>query len=145
MAVDASTTLSGCMQVVHEMFYALDISDYERLVCLFEPEGSLLRQGEYLKGRLHIMQAMKKRSPTQRTRHVISNGFIESHSLGLTHLVAYMTTYRFDDGSAPTGHVAISGPFRMSIVHAAMRPINDEWQIAAMTFTPEFDFTKDSH
>ena len=145
MTSDTSTVLSGCMQVVHEMFYALDISDYERLVCLFEPDGSLLRQGEYLKGRPHIMQAMKKRSPTQRTRHVISNGFIETRSSGLTHLVAYMTAYRFDDGSAHTGPVAISSPFRMSIVHAAMRLKGDEWQISAMTFTPEFDFTRDSH
>ena len=140
MTEDMGTVLSGCMQVVHEMFHALDVSDYPRLVSLFEPEGSLLRQGELLKSRSQIMQAMQKRSVTQRTRHVISNGFIASRALGRTHLVAYMTAYRFDDGTAHTGPVAISSPFRLSIVHAAMRLNEDKWQIETMTFTPEFDF-----
>ena len=132
------------MQVVHEMFYALDTSDYERLVHLFEPDGSLLRQGELLKGRQHITRAMQKRSTTQRIRHVISNGFIESQASDLTHLVAYMTAYRFDDGAVHTGPVVISRAFRISVVHAAMRPVENTWQIAAMTFTPEFEFTTDS-
>ena len=145
MTETMGTVLSGCMQVVHEMFYALDVSDYARLVSLFEPDGSLLRQGEFLKGRPQIMQAMNKRSATQRTRHVISNGFIESCDSGCTRLVAYMTAYRFDDGTARTGPVAINRPFRMSIVHAAMRLKEDKWQIEAMTFTPEFDFVKDAN
>lgn len=144
MTADMSKALSGCMQVVHEMFYALDTSDYERLVHLFEPDGSLLRQGELLTGRQHIIQAMQKRSTTQRIRHVISNGFIESRASDLAHLVAYMTAYRFDDGSVHTGPVVISRAFRISVVHAAMRPVENTWQIAAMTFTPEFEFATDS-
>ncbi len=144
MDADVSKALSGCLQVVHEMFYALDTSDYERLMHLFEPDGSLLRQGELLKGRQNITLAMQKRSTTQRIRHVISNGFIESQALDLTHLVAYMTVYRFDDGAVHTGPVAISRAFRISVVHAAMRPVEKTWQIAAMTFTPEFEFMTDS-
>jgi hypothetical protein len=144
MTEDVGTVLSGCMQVVHEMFYALDVSDYQRLVCLFEADGSLLRQGELLQGRQHIMQAMKKRSATQRTRHVISNGFIEPHASGFQHLVAHMTAYRFDDGALHDGSIAISRPLRMSIVHATMVQIESAWQIAEMTFTPEFEFVSDA-
>lgn len=144
MAGDVGTVLSGCMQVIHEMFYALDNSDYQRLVSLFEPHASLLRQGELLKGRQHILQAMKKRAATQRTRHVISNGFIESHAPGFQHLVAYMTAYRFDDGTPHEGPVAISRPFRISIVHATMVQVGSAWQIKEMTFTPEFEFVSDA-
>ena len=144
MTENIGTVLSGCMQVVHEMFYALDVSDYARLVSLFEPDGSLLRQGELLKGRQDITQAMNKRSATQRTRHVISNGFVESHASGLQHLVAYMTAYRFDDGALHEGSVAISRPLRISIVHASMVQTENSWRIARMTFTPEFEFVSDA-
>ena len=144
MTADVGLALSGCSQVMHEMFHALDTANYERLVKTFVPDGTLLRQGELLQGRNQIMNAMQKRSTTQRIRHVISNTFIDSQALGLTHLVAYMTAYRFDDGTVHTEPVAISRPFRMSIVHAAMRPVNDSWQFVALTFTPEFDFASDA-
>ncbi len=145
MTAEVDLALSGCTQVMHEMFHALDTANYERLVNTFEPDGTLLRQGELLQGRNQIMNAMQKRSTTQRIRHVISNTFIDSQAAGLMHLVAYMTAYRFDDGTLHTGPVAISRPFRMSIVHASMRPQDDSWQIAAMTFTPEFDFASDAN
>ncbi len=145
MTAEVDLALSGCTQVMHEMFHALDTANYERLVKTFEPDGTLLRQGELLQGRNQIMNAMQKRSTTQRIRHVISNTFIDSQAAGLMHLVAYMTAYRFDDGTLHTGPVAISRPFRMSIVHASMRPQDDSWQIAAMTFTPEFDFASDAN
>ena len=145
MTAEVDLALSGCTQVMHEMFHALDTANYERLVKTFVPDGTLLRQGELLQGRNQIMNAMQKRSTTQRIRHVISNTFIDSQAAGLMHLVAYMTAYRFDDGTLHTGPVAISRPFRMSIVHASMRPQDDSWQIAAMTFTPEFDFASDAN
>ncbi len=144
MTVDAGMALSGCMQVTHQMFYFLDESNYERLAALFTPDGTLHRQGELLIGRDQIMQAMSKRSTTQRIRHVISNAFIESQSLNLTHVVAYMTAYRFDDGALHSGPVEISRPFRMSIVRAAMRQTENAWQITEMTFTPEFEFASDA-
>ena len=143
MTLDLSLELSGCMQTTYQMFYCLDESRYDHLVALFLPAGTLYRQGELLTGRDQIMQAMTKRSTTQRIRHVISNLFIESQSLGLTHVVAYMTAYRFDDGTLHEGMVAISRPFRMSIVRALMTPIDNIWKIAAMTFTPEFEFAND--
>ena len=144
MTVNASLALSGCMQTTHEMFYCLDESRYDRLVGHFLPGGTLFRQGELLTGHAQIMQAMVKRSSTQRIRHVISNGFIESQAEGLTHVVAYMTAYRFDDGTLRSGPVEISRPFRVSIVRAALQPTGDAWKIASMAFSTEFEFAGDA-
>lgn len=144
MTVDAAIALPGCMQVMHQMFYCLDESKYEDLVALFTPGGALHRRGELLVGRDEIMRAMSKRSTTQRIRHVISNGFIESQSLDQIHLVAYMVAYRFDDGALHTGPVEISRPLRMSVVRAAMRQTDGAWKIDEMTFTPEFEFVSDA-
>lgn len=144
MTIDTSHVLSGCMQTTHEMFYYLDESRYAQLVALFMPQGTLHRQGELLSGHEQIMQAMVKRSITQRIRHVISNGFVESQAAGLTHVVAYMTAYRFDDGTPRSGPVEISRPFRMSIVRAALQPADKTWKIASMAFSTEFEFAGDA-
>ena len=141
MTLNAATALPGCMQVTHQMFYFLDESKYEPLVELFTPNGTLYRQGELLVGRGPIMQAMLKRSTTQRIRHVISNGFVESLAAGLAHVVAYMTAYRFDDGALHSGPVEISRPLRISIVRAALLQTDGDWKITEMSFTPEFDFS----
>ena len=144
MTPDTSTALFACTQVTHQMFYFLDESRYEPLVALFSENGTLFRQGELLVGRDKIMQAMLKRSTTQRIRHVISNTLIESQSPGLANVVAYMMAYRFDDGAPHIGAVEINRPFRMSIVRATMRQTQNAWQITEMTFTPEFDFVSES-
>lgn len=136
--------LPECTQVTHQMFNFLDESKYEQLVALFAPNGTLYRQGELLVGHDQILLAMSKRSPTQRTRHVISNAFIESQSQDVTRLVAYMTVYRFDDGVLHKGPVEISRPFRMSVVRASMRQTGGVWKIVEMTFTTEFEFVSDA-
>ena len=79
-----------------------------------------------------------------RIRHVISNGFIESQTAGLVHVVAYMTAYRFDDGTPRSGPVEISRPFRMSIVRASLQQTDNTWKIASMAFSTEFEFTGDT-
>jgi hypothetical protein len=144
MTIDVTLSLPGCTQVMHRLFYFLDESKYEDLVALFLPEGTLFRQGVLLAGREQIMQAMSKRSATQRIRHVISNAFIEAQSRGMVHMVAYMVAYRFDDGALRKGPVEISRPFRMSLVRAAMREADGVWHIAEMSFTPEFEFASDA-
>jgi SnoaL-like domain len=136
----ASIALPACLQVTHQLFYFLDESRYRELAGLFAPDGRWQRQGELLVGRDQILQAMLKRPATQRTRHVITNGFIESQSDARVHLVAYMVAYRFDDGQTHAGPVQISRPFRMSVVRAVMRQAKENWEIADMSFKPEFEF-----
>ena len=140
MTIDAALAMPESMQVIHQLFYFLDQSKYEDLVGLFTPDGTLFRQGDLLTGREQIMQAMLKRSVTQRTRHVISNAFIESQSHDLVDLVAYMTAYRFDDGTLHTGPVKISQPLRLAVVRASMHQTDGAWRVASMIFIPEFEF-----
>ena len=142
----AAMSLPECMQVTHQLFYFLDESKYHDLVSLFTSNGTWHRQGELLSGREQIMQALVKRSTTQRIRHVITNGFIESQSQSLeqTQIVAYMLAYRFDDGALHTGPVEISRPLRMSVVRASLRQSDGGWKVAEMTLTPEFEFVSDA-
>ena len=143
MTPAAAMSLPECMQVTHQLFYFLDESKYHDLVSLFTANGTWHRQGELLSGREQIMQALLKRSTTQRIRHVISNGFIESQSLEQIQMVAYMLAYRFDDGALHTGPVEISRPLRMSVVRASLRQSEGGWKVAEMTLTPEFEFVRD--
>ena len=113
-------------------------------LCQFVPNGSWQRQGETLHRRDQIMQAMLKRSVTQRIRHIVTDGFIEAHSPAGAALVAYMPAYRFDDGTLHTGPVEIARPLRMSVLRAAMKQTEGGWKVAAMTLTPEFEFVADN-
>jgi SnoaL-like domain len=141
---EATTLLPACMQVMHQLFYFLDQFRYQDLAGLFLPEGTLLRQGQLLVGRESIVEALSKRSATQRIRHVISNAFIESESPERVQLVAYMLAYHFDNGVLPTGPADISRPYRMSTVRAAMCQSGGAWSIAEMTFRTEFNFLSDT-
>lgn len=144
MTTPAGALLPECTQLIHQLFYFLDQSDYERLVALFRENGILQRQGEVLHGPAQIMQAMKKRSTTQQIRHVISNVFIESQSAAQVHVVAYMVAYRFDDGSVRTGPADICRPFRMSVVRATLQETQETLKIADMLFTTQFNFASDA-
>ena len=144
MTNPASLLLPECTQLIHQLFYFLDQSDYEQLVALFRENGILHRQGEVLHGPARIMQAMKKRSATQQIRHVISNVFIESQSAAQVDVVAYMVAYRFDDGSVRTGPADIRQPFRMSVVRATLQATQETLKIAEMSFNTQFNFANDA-
>jgi hypothetical protein len=141
---DATMALPGCWQVTHQLYYFLDESRSGNLVALFTPSGSLFRQGELLIGHGEIMQAMLNRSTTQRIRHVISNGVIESQAQGCVNLVAYMTAYCFDDGRRHPGLVALSRLLRLSLVRVALQPTDEGWKITEISFTTEFEFVGDA-
>ena len=141
---DVSTVLPGCMQVTNQLFHFLDQSNYEGLVGLFVPNGSWQRQGETLHARDQIMQAMLKRSVTQRIRHIVTNGFIAAHSPAGAAPLPYMLAYCFDDGTLHTGPVEIARPLRMSVLRAAMKQTEGGWKVAVMTLTPEFEFVADN-
>lgn len=136
--------LPECTQLTHQLFFCLDEAKYEQLVSLFEDKGVWHRQGEVLAGHAQILEAMAKRPLTQRIRHVVTNCFIESQSHGAANLVAYMTAYRFDDGTIRTGPAEISRPLRMALVRASMRQSGDTWKIVELSLTPEFEFVSEA-
>ena len=137
------SALEASTQLIHQLFYFLDESNYTELLKLFTPDGRWIRQGEDCSGHQHIMQSLMKRSTTQRIRHVISNTFLPSQTATRATLTAYMTAYRFDDGSHKTGPVTISRPFRLSVVHARLVVVDDHWRVAELAHPSEFEFAHD--
>ncbi len=144
MSHSPESTLSASTQLIHQLFYFLDEADYPKLVELFTPQGTWKRQGELLAGHPHILQALSKRPTTQRIRHVISNTFLSTSKATSASLTAYMTAYRFDNGSHTTGSVNISRPFRLSVVHAKLETVDGSWRVAELDLVPEFEFAADS-
>ena len=138
------SALSASTQLIHQLFYFLDQADYPKLAALFSPQGTWKRQGELLVGHAQILHALSKRPTTQRIRHVISNTFISATEPASATLTAYMTAYRFDNGSHTSGSVTISRPFRLSVVHAKLEVTNGGWRVAELDLVPEFEFSADS-
>ena len=144
MSLSPESTLNASTQLIHQLFYFLDEADYPKLVALFTPQGTWKRQGELLAGHAQILNALAKRPTTQRIRHVISNTFLSASEAASATLIAYMTAYRFDDGSQTTGSVTISRPFRLSVVHAKLEVTDGGWRVAELDLVPEFEFAADS-
>jgi hypothetical protein len=144
LSLSPESTLSASTQLIHQLFYFLDEADYPKLAALFTPQGAWKRQGELLSGHAQILQALSKRPTTQRIRHVISNTFLSASEPSTVTLTAYMTAYRFDDGSHQTGSVTISRPFRLSVVHAKLEVTDGGWRVTELDLVPEFEFAADS-
>ncbi len=144
MSLSPESTLNASTQLIHQLFYFLDEADYPKLAALFTPQGTWKRQGEILAGHAQILNALSKRPTTQRIRHVISNTFLSASEPASATLTAYMTAYRFDDGTKKLGSVTISRPFRLSVVHAKLEVTDGGWRVAELDLVPEFEFTADS-
>jgi hypothetical protein len=130
------------LQLTHRFFYFLDESRYAEVVAAFGEDGIWHRQGKVLKGRSQIMAAMQERSPTLRTRHVISNAFFSESDDRSATLIAYMTGYRFDDGTDSKPPYKVDGPFRFNLVKIRFVRQGSQWRMAEQWGTPELEFTQ---
>jgi hypothetical protein len=129
-------------QLTHRFYYYLDENRYADLVATFRDDGVWHRQGKALKGHAQILAAMQERPRTMRTRHVITNAFLSEADSNSATLIAYMTAYRFDDGSERKPPYPIERPFRFNLVKIRFARERGEWRMAEQWGTPEFDFTK---
>jgi hypothetical protein len=132
--------LDELAQLTYRFYYLLDESRYAELVATFRDDGVWHRQGKTLKGHAQILAAMRERPPTQRTRHVISNAFLSEADTNSATLVAYMTAYRFDDGTVRQPPYPIEGPFRFNLLKIRFVREAGAWRIAEQWGTPEFEF-----
>jgi hypothetical protein len=129
-------------QLTHRFYYYLDENRYADLVAAFRDDGVWHRQGKALKGHAQILAAMQERPSSMRTRHVITNAFLSDTESNSATLIAYMTAYRFDDGSERKPPYPIDGPFRLNLVKIRFVSDRGQWRIAEQWGTPEFDFAK---
>jgi hypothetical protein len=89
---------------------AIDFRDYHALIELFTPDGSL-DVGEPLHGRDAIWAALMQRPDELRSRHVISNVFIEALNADTARGVSYLTLYRHHgEASVRHGPAPLTGP-----------------------------------
>ena len=137
-----TTAFEELQQLTNRFYYDLDENRYADLVAAFREDGVWHRQGKALKGHAQILDAMKERPRTMRTRHVITNAFLSESDSNNATLIAYMTAYRFDDGSERKPPYPIDGPFRINLVKIRFVRERGEWRMAEQWGTPEFDFTK---
>jgi hypothetical protein len=128
------------LQITHRFYYYLDERRYEDLVALMREDCVWHRQGKVLKGRGMVMEAMHQRPASQIIRHVITNVFLEREGAGDADLVAYLTAYRYDDGSARKPPVTIEAPFRFLLVRKRFERVDGRWLIAQSAGTTEFEF-----
>jgi hypothetical protein len=91
----------------------LDFKEYEQFVELFAPDGELKLAGRPVIGHENLTKAMAMRSDSLRSRHVLTNIYInvidEDHAEG----ISYLTLYRHeggDLGSDDEGPREITGP-----------------------------------
>jgi ketosteroid isomerase-like protein len=83
----------ACEQLSIEYARAVDFRDYDTFVELFV-DDALLDLGMKLQGKAAIRTSMQKRSDEVRTRHVLTNIFIEVQDAAHARGISYVTLYR---------------------------------------------------
>ena len=136
-----NTPYAELVQLTHRFYYYLDEWRYTDLVALMREDGVWHRQGKVLKGHAQVLAALEERPRTQIIRHVITNAFLSESDDNSATLLAYLTAYRFDDGTQRKPPVTIAGPFRLLLVKKRFVRVGDAWKIAEAAGVTEFEFT----
>lgn len=112
-ALDANQLLlieRACESLSIAYARAVDFRDYEALVGLFVSDGSLI-VGRELKGQDAIRASLMSRPDALRSRHVLTNSFIDVLNAHEARGIAYLTLYRHQgDASLGAGPVDFAGP-----------------------------------
>lgn len=90
---DIAAVERACTQLSIAYARAVDFRDYDAFVLLFTEDG-VLDAGEPLHGRDAIREALRHRPDALRSRHVISNVFIDVLRPDAARGISYFTLYR---------------------------------------------------
>lgn len=100
----------ACTQLSIAYARAIDFRDYDAFVLLFTEDG-VLDVGRPLHGRDAIRESLRHRPDELRSRHVISNVFIDALSPDEARGISYFTLYRHHgEESVRFGPVPLTGP-----------------------------------
>ena len=89
---------------------AIDFRDQDGFVALFT-EDAVLDVGQALQGRAAIRESIDRRPDELRSRHVITNVFVEVLSADEARGISYLTLYRYQgEESLRYGAVPLTGP-----------------------------------
>jgi ketosteroid isomerase-like protein len=120
----------ACTQLAMEYARSIDFRDYDNIGNLFT-EDAVLFIGQRLEGRDAIASAIKQRPGELRSRHVITNVFVdvvdERHARG----ICYLTLYRHQGPeSLQRGPVDLRGPAAVGHYEDSYVRTTKGWRIA---------------
>ena len=125
-------------RVIMEFFHCLDDTQFDALVQLFAPEGVWHRQGQVLRGRAMVREALARRPAGTVTRHLVTN-------LLVTHLedersVAkfYMTVFRREADTLVDGPVPMELPHMVAACEMVLAYLGNAWRIMELKAVPSF-------
>jgi 3-phenylpropionate/cinnamic acid dioxygenase small subunit len=111
----------ACTDLAMEYARSIDFRDYDNIVDVFTEDATLVI-GEKLVGRAAILEAMMQRPADLRSRHVISNVFIDVVDDRNARGICYLTLYRFkgqaalERGAVPLRGAAAIGHYEDTFV-----------------------------
>ena len=89
-----STIKEACEALSIAYARAIDFRDYDEFISLFT-EDAVLDTGKPMVGRAAIAESVSRRPDQLRSRHVISNVFIDVQSETRARGISYLTLYRY--------------------------------------------------
>jgi hypothetical protein len=109
---------------------AVDFRDYEYFVSLFTEEG-VLDTGRPLAGRAAIADAISRRPDELRSRHVITNVFIDVLSEQEARGISYLTLYRHLGPESLKGEpVSLEGPAGVGHYEDRFEKTEEGWKFS---------------
>ena len=107
---------------------AVDFRDYDEFSNLFLEEGTL-EAGVRLQGRAAIAASLKRRPDELRSRHVLTNIFINVINRDEANGISYLTLYRHvGPESTLSGPVKLDGPFGIGHYQDVFMRTSDGWR-----------------
>ncbi len=128
--IEKQTIERACEQLQYAYARFIDFRDYEGFTELFTVDGAL-DAGLELKGRDAIFSSCQKRSAGLRSRHVITNSFVDVLSHDQARGICYLSLYRLDQKeSAKPGPLPLSGPAAVGHYQDSFKLTAEGWKIA---------------
>ncbi len=128
--IEKQTIERACEQLQYAYARFIDFRDYEGFTQLFTVDG-VLDAGLELKGRDAIFSSCQKRSAGLRSRHVITNSFIDVLGHNLARGICYLSLYRLDcNESAKPGPLPMPGPAAVGHYQDSFKRVDNVWKIA---------------
>jgi hypothetical protein len=111
---------------------AIDFRDYDAFILLFTDDAVLCSGGVELNGRGEIRESLRNRSDEIRSRHVITNVFIDPLTPDSARGISYVTVYRHSGPESLERHpVPMRGPAAVGHYEDRFVRTADGWQFAS--------------
>ena len=123
----------ACADLAIEYARSIDFRDYDNIANVFA-EDATLTIGQRFEGRDAIVAAMMQRPADLRSRHVITNVFIDVVDEKRARGICYLTLYRHvGPESLERGPVALRGPAAVGHYEDSYVKTADGWRIKHRT------------